>query len=80
MRKTRNSNHNFGPVGDLQRQSSSLVRCLIAIKPWCSIFPVSGKYVTTLKGPVGSLVSITQETQILFQCMLKLVFKGESSG
>lgn len=30
--------------------------------------------------PCGSLVSITQETQILFQSKLKLVFKGESSG
>lgn len=48
-------------------------------KPWCSILHVSGKYVKTLKGPVGSLVSITQETQILFQCMLKLVSEGEST-
>lgn len=73
-------------MGELRGQGSSLVRCLIAARererekePRCSILHVSGKYAQTLKGPVGSLVSITQETQILFQCMLKLVFEGEST-
>lgn len=82
--RKRTSSPDFVYVGDLRGQSSSLVRCLIAArkkkkKPWCSILHVSGKYVKTLKGPVGSLVSITQETQILFQCMLKLVSEGEST-
>lgn len=77
--KRRNRIPDFDCVGVLQSRSSSLVRCLIAENPGVPSLPLLENMLNP-KGPCGSLVSITQETQILFQSELMLVFKGEGSG